>query len=251
MSLTTMIDRTVGAGDVVQRLPAHAAGQGAVADDGHDRAPFAADLERLGHAVGVGQRGRRVRVLDPVVRALGPARVARQPAGLAQRVEAVLSAGQRSCGRRPGGRCRTGSARTASRIPGAARWSVRPRRGWARGGRRCAPPSGPGSHGSRHTAGPARPALSARRSAGLLHPAQDFTHGRLAYDLTGRYAHQGALDAASRRNRRRSIRREEWRCTRRGGSSERRRRRAAPASPSRSSAAWRTSRASDAGSQAT
>ena len=87
MSLIDDDDRTVGAGDVVQRLPAHAAGQGAVADDRDDRAPLAANLEGLRHSVGVGQRGRRVRVLDPVVRALGPARITRQAAGLPQRVE--------------------------------------------------------------------------------------------------------------------------------------------------------------------
>jgi hypothetical protein len=77
--------RAVGPGDVVQRLPAHAAGQRAVADHGDHRPPLAAHLVGLGETVGVGQRGRRVRVLDPVVRALGPARVAGQPAALPQR----------------------------------------------------------------------------------------------------------------------------------------------------------------------
>src|SRR5204863_432242 len=49
------------------------------------RAPLATDGIRLGETVGVGQRGRRVRVLDPVVRTLGAARVTGQPAALAQR----------------------------------------------------------------------------------------------------------------------------------------------------------------------
>ena len=77
--------RTVGGGDVVQRLPAHPAGERPVADDRDDHAALAAHRERLRQPVGVGQRGGRVRVLDPVVLALGPARVAGQPAALPQR----------------------------------------------------------------------------------------------------------------------------------------------------------------------
>ena len=56
-------------GDVVQRLPGHAAREGTVADDGHD-VPVAAALQLvgLGDAVGPAQRRRRVRVLHDVVR---------------------------------------------------------------------------------------------------------------------------------------------------------------------------------------
>ena len=85
--------RVVGRGDVVERLPAHAAGQRAVADDGDHVAVLAAQRERLGQAVGVGQRGRGVPVLDDVVLALGLARVAGEAAALAEQVEAVLPAG--------------------------------------------------------------------------------------------------------------------------------------------------------------
>jgi hypothetical protein len=78
------------AGDVVQRLPGHAAGEGAVADErDHRPVALAAHRERLRHAVGVGQRRRRVRVLDPVVLALGPAGIAGQPAGLLEPREVV------------------------------------------------------------------------------------------------------------------------------------------------------------------
>ena len=49
---------------------------------------LAADGEGLGQPVGVGQRGGGVAVLDPVVLALGAARVAGQAAALAQPVEA-------------------------------------------------------------------------------------------------------------------------------------------------------------------
>ncbi len=81
--------------DVVQRLPGHAAGQRAVADHGDDRAVvLAAQLVRLGHAVGVGQGRGGVAVLHEVVLGLGPARVARQAAGLPQRVELAVPPGQ-------------------------------------------------------------------------------------------------------------------------------------------------------------
>ena len=46
---------------------------------------------RDGQAVGVADDRGRVAVLDPVVLGLGPARVAREPAGLAQLVEAVAA----------------------------------------------------------------------------------------------------------------------------------------------------------------
>ena len=59
-------------GEVVEGLPGHAAGQGAVADDGHDRAaPLVPQVERLGDAIGIRQSRRGVRVLDDVVLGLG------------------------------------------------------------------------------------------------------------------------------------------------------------------------------------
>jgi hypothetical protein len=85
--------RVAGGGDVVQRLPAHAAGERTVADDGDDVALLAAQRERLGHAVGVRQRGGGVRVLDDVMLALRPAGVAGQAAALAELVEAGLPTG--------------------------------------------------------------------------------------------------------------------------------------------------------------
>ena len=72
-------------GDVVERLPGHAAGERAVADDRHGvPVALAAQPARLGDAVGPGQRRRRVGVLDDVVLGLGAARVAGQAALLAQ-----------------------------------------------------------------------------------------------------------------------------------------------------------------------
>ena len=62
----------LGGGDVVQRLPGHAAGERAVSDDRDDRpVTIAGQLERLGEPVGLGQRGGGVAVLDPVVLGLG------------------------------------------------------------------------------------------------------------------------------------------------------------------------------------
>jgi hypothetical protein len=81
-------------GDVVERLPGHAAGQRAVPDDRHDVALLPGERVRPGEAVGPGQRGRRVAGLDDVVRALGAARVAGQAAGLLEPVPAVLAPGQ-------------------------------------------------------------------------------------------------------------------------------------------------------------
>ncbi len=86
--------RTPAGGDVVQRLPAHPPGQRTVADHGNDRPALGADGERLGQPVGVGQRGRGVRVLDPVVPALGAAGIPGQPAGLAQGREPIGASGQ-------------------------------------------------------------------------------------------------------------------------------------------------------------
>ena len=82
-------------GDVVERLPAHAARQGAVADDGDDVAVvLAADVEALGQAVGRRQRGRRMRGFGPVVGALRTARVAGQAVLLPQRIEVAGAAGE-------------------------------------------------------------------------------------------------------------------------------------------------------------
>ena len=83
-----------GVAEVVEALERHAAGHRAVADHGDDPPVVdALQLERLGQAVGVAEDGRGVAVLDPVVLGLGPARVARQAAGLAQVVELVAPAG--------------------------------------------------------------------------------------------------------------------------------------------------------------
>ena len=95
MSLTTMTSRLdLGDRDVVERLPGHAAGEGAVADDGDDVPVLAADRVGLGQPVGVGQRGGGVGVLDDVVLGLGLARVAADAALLAQRVEVGGAAGE-------------------------------------------------------------------------------------------------------------------------------------------------------------
>ena len=77
-------------GDVVDRLPRHAAGQRPVADD-RDGMPVApaAEAPRLGDAVGPRQGRGRVRVLDDVVLGLGAARVPRQAALHPQPVEVV------------------------------------------------------------------------------------------------------------------------------------------------------------------
>ena len=81
---------------VVQGLVGHAPGQRPVAHDG-DHLALAVDapqLEPAGDAVGVGERGRRVAVLNPVVLGLGPVGVARHPARLLQGLEAVAATGQ-------------------------------------------------------------------------------------------------------------------------------------------------------------
>ena len=81
-------------GDVVQRLPGHPAGQRAVPDHRHHVPPLAGQRVTAGQAVGPGQRRGRVAVLDVVVLALGPARVAGQPAALLQPIPAVVSTGE-------------------------------------------------------------------------------------------------------------------------------------------------------------
>ena len=97
---------------------------------------LAAQRVRLGQAVGVGQRGGGVRVLDEVVLALGLARVAGQAAALAELVEAGLPAGDDLVHVRLVAGVEQDAGPWASRRPGAARGSARPRRGW---GPRCPP----------------------------------------------------------------------------------------------------------------
>ena len=88
-------DGAARGGDVVQRLPAHATGEGAVADDGnHMPVAVAGQLECLGKAVGVGQRGAGVAGLDPVMVALGARRIARKSVLLSQGLELVAPTGQ-------------------------------------------------------------------------------------------------------------------------------------------------------------
>ena len=129
--------RQVGAaGDVVQRLPGHAAGQRAVADEGDHGAGSALLANGLGQAVGVGQRGRRVRVLHPVVLGLGSARIPRQAVSLPQRAEPVLSPGQDLVHVALVAGVEDDRIASVSRRPDGGRWSARPRRGSARGGRR-------------------------------------------------------------------------------------------------------------------
>ena len=81
-------------GDVVERLPGHAAGQRAVADHGYDVAVLATQGEGLGQTVGVGQRRGRVGVLDHVVVGLVLAGVPGQAALGAERVELRGAAGE-------------------------------------------------------------------------------------------------------------------------------------------------------------
>ena len=81
----------VGLGrDVVERLPGHATGEGAVADDGHGVPTGLPTHDAPGRdAVGPGERGGGVRVLDDVVLGLGAARVAGEPSLGAQAAEVV------------------------------------------------------------------------------------------------------------------------------------------------------------------
>ncbi len=81
LSLTMMHEvAAVVVADVVERLPGHAAGEGAVADDGDD-VPIALPGHREGarDAVGPAQRARGVRALDDVV--LGSPSAAGSPRG--------------------------------------------------------------------------------------------------------------------------------------------------------------------------
>ena len=86
----------VGVGDVVERLPGHAPGERAVADDRDDMvlAEEAPLLPGLGEPVRVRQCGRCVGVLHEVVDALGAARIPRKAVPLTELVEAGRSARQ-------------------------------------------------------------------------------------------------------------------------------------------------------------
>ena len=81
---------------VVESFVRHAAGQRPVPDHrDHLALAFdAAQREPAGDAVRVGERGRRVAVLDPVVLGLGAVGVARHAARLLQSLEAKTTAGQ-------------------------------------------------------------------------------------------------------------------------------------------------------------
>ncbi|CKS15978.1 Uncharacterised protein [Mycobacterium tuberculosis] len=87
--------RPAGCGDIVQRLPAHTAGERTVTDH-RDHMPVAVSgqLERLGQPVRVRQRRAGVARLHPVVLALGTRRIPRQPALLTQGCEVLAASGQ-------------------------------------------------------------------------------------------------------------------------------------------------------------
>ncbi len=80
--------------DQVERLQRDPAGERAVADHRHHPAVAVAGAAGLGQAEGVAEGGRGVGVLDHVVGALGPRRVAGEPAQGAQAGEVVLAAGE-------------------------------------------------------------------------------------------------------------------------------------------------------------
>ena len=79
---------------VVEPLEGHAPGHRPVSDDRDHPSVSASDRLGRSKAVGVGQHGRGVRVLDPVVARLVARRVARQLAGLPEAVEPVDPTGQ-------------------------------------------------------------------------------------------------------------------------------------------------------------
>jgi hypothetical protein len=83
----------LGCGDVVQRLPRHAAGQRAVADDRDDMALLALHLAGLGEPVRPAERRGGVAVLDDVVLGLLARGIAGQ-AALSPQLGEVLASGQ-------------------------------------------------------------------------------------------------------------------------------------------------------------
>lgn len=95
MSLTTMtIPAVFSFGDVVERFPSHTAGEGTVADQG-DHCAVGDPLQFIGpgQAVGVGQGGGGMRVLNKVMLRLGAGRVSGKTALFPQFGE-VFSTGQ-------------------------------------------------------------------------------------------------------------------------------------------------------------
>ncbi|OIQ73358.1 hypothetical protein GALL_450060 [mine drainage metagenome] len=79
---------------VVQRLEGHAAGQRAIADDGHHPARLALALRGKRHAQRGGNGGGRVRRAEGVVRRLFPARKTRNAALLPQAAHGLAPAGE-------------------------------------------------------------------------------------------------------------------------------------------------------------
>jgi len=79
--------------DMVQRLQGDAAGQGAVADDGHDMVLPSQAIAGDGQARGEAQRGRGVAGIEHVVLALLAGGEAEQPAALADGADAPAAAG--------------------------------------------------------------------------------------------------------------------------------------------------------------
>lgn len=88
-----MTRAVLGGGDVVQRLPGHASGEGSVTDDRDDVVVLLQDLVRLGEAVGPAEDGGGVRVLDDVVLGLGLRGVAGE-AALHLELREVLAPGE-------------------------------------------------------------------------------------------------------------------------------------------------------------
>ena len=86
--------QVLGRGDVVQRLPGHAAGQRSVPDERHHGARPTLQADRLGHPVGVRQGRGGVRVRHPVVLGLRRAGVAGQAVALPKGGKPVLPAGE-------------------------------------------------------------------------------------------------------------------------------------------------------------
>ncbi len=83
-----------GVTEVVQRLVGHPARHRPVADHGDDVTMIGdAEVAGDGQPVGVAEDRRGMRVLDEVVRALGPRRVAAETTGLAEPGEVGLTAG--------------------------------------------------------------------------------------------------------------------------------------------------------------
>ncbi len=94
LSLTIRMMSRVGVAGVVHPLVGEAAGQRAVADDGHDLVVAALQVARGGHAERRRHRGAGVPGAEVVVRALVALQEAGDAARLAQRREGVVAAGE-------------------------------------------------------------------------------------------------------------------------------------------------------------